>query len=75
LKAYLNKSVLSVLAVLVQMVFKFSGCLMKEKNNYNVSAASLKTITNCKDCSESRIRISVPAFLRHYWSIYPAYMS
>jgi hypothetical protein len=31
------------------MVLKFSGCLVKEKNNFKSLLASLKTVTNSKD--------------------------
>jgi hypothetical protein len=47
--------------------------LVKEENNY-VSSASLKTLTisNSKDCSDSRIRIYVPGFILSHWSIFPS---
>jgi hypothetical protein len=32
--------------------------------------AFLKTLTKSKDCSESRVRIFVPAFLLYHWSIF-----
>jgi hypothetical protein len=32
--------------------------------------APMETFTNCKDFSESRIRISVPASLCFHWSIF-----
>ncbi len=57
LKAYKIKSVLSEYA---QMVLKFLRCRMKGKSKQKAYAAS-KSLPNSEDCSESRIRISVPA--------------
>jgi hypothetical protein len=51
-----------------QEVLKVSGCPANEKNN-QIRLASLKALANSEDCSERRIRISVPALLRTYWSI------
>jgi hypothetical protein len=56
-------SATTVFSVNAQTVFKFSGHLLKEELIIESLLASLKTVTNFKDCSESRIRISVPAFL------------
>jgi hypothetical protein len=36
--------------------------------------ALLKTFTNSKNCSESRIKVSVPGFLCFHWSISLMYM-
>jgi hypothetical protein len=47
-----------------QMVFKMLDCLVKGL------LASLKTLTNSQDCSESRIRISVLALLLCHWRIF-----
>jgi hypothetical protein len=47
--------------------FTFSNCLVKQKNDLKVY--------NSKDCSESPIRISVPAFLRYHWSICSGWLS
>ncbi len=47
------------------------GCFVKEKNKYRVSASFFEnTYTNSKDCSKSRIRIPVPAFLFPRWRIF-----
>jgi hypothetical protein len=52
LKAYKIKTVLSVHA---QMVFNFLVCLVKERRKImKFLLASLKTLTNSKDCSKSR---------------------
>jgi hypothetical protein len=51
--------------------FFYFGCdLRNKKNNFKVSACFFETLTNSEDCSESRTRISVPAFLRCHWSIF-----
>ncbi len=53
-----------LLSVHAQMDFKFEGCLVREKKTIiKFLLASLKTFTNSKDFTESRISISVPAFL------------
>jgi hypothetical protein len=48
------------------MVYKFSGCFVKEKYTVPVviksMLASLKTVANSKDFTVSGIRISVPSF-------------
>jgi hypothetical protein len=56
----------------MEMVFKFSGFLVKEKINLKFLHASWKTLsgTNSKCCFESRIRISVTAFHLCHWSIF-----
>jgi hypothetical protein len=67
-KAYKIKPVLSVHA---QMVFKYLVYLLEEKSNIKFLLASLKTLTDSKDCSESRIRmfplpcLSLVDFLRY----------
>jgi hypothetical protein len=38
------------------MVFKLLAFLVQEKNYYEVLLASLKTLINSKNCSESRIK-------------------
>jgi hypothetical protein len=46
---------------------------VKEKNNYYVTACFFEnSFTKSKDCSESRIRIFVPAFLCCHWPIFSA---
>jgi hypothetical protein len=62
LKAYTILSVFS-LFFHASMVLQFLGCLVKRKIILKFLLASLKTLPNSKDCSESRILISVPAFL------------
>ncbi len=60
-KAYKIKSVYFVHA---KMVSKFLAWLVKEKNIYKFSVCFFeKTLTNSKNCSGSRIIISVPATL------------
>jgi hypothetical protein len=50
-----------------QMVLKFSGCLVKEKNNYCVSDCFFdNSYYFSKDCSESCTIIFVPAFLCYH---------
>jgi hypothetical protein len=51
------------------MVFKFQVCLVKEKINKKFRFASLKTLTNCQDCSESRTKF-LSTFLVSHWSIF-----
>ncbi len=46
------------------LVFKFLGFLVYEKNKYiKISLASIKTLSNSKYYSESRIHNSVPSSL------------
>jgi hypothetical protein len=59
LKDFKIKSELSA-----HVVFNFLACLVKEKIKYQFLLGSLTTtLTNSKDCSESRVKISVSAFL------------
>ncbi len=51
----------------------FSAALIKIKKNKKFLLASMKTLTNSKNCLESCIRISVLAFLISHWSISPVY--
>jgi hypothetical protein len=55
------------------MVFKFLACLVLEKINMKFLLASLKSLTNCKSCSESRIkflfRLSF-AIIGHFFLVY-----
>jgi hypothetical protein len=44
-----------VISVHAQMVFKFKLTLLKRKINIKFFLASLKTLINSTDCSESRI--------------------
>jgi hypothetical protein len=56
------------------MVFKFSGCFVKEKNNY-VSACFFKnSLPKSKYCSESRIRL-FSCFLVVIGQFSPVYMT
>jgi hypothetical protein len=59
----MNKTV-EKLSANAQMVFKYLGCLVRRKTVINFLISSVKTLIYSKGCSESRIRISVPAFLR-----------
>ena len=43
-----------------KLVIKFLRFLVKKTVNVKLLFASLETLTYSKDCSESRIRISVP---------------
>ncbi len=52
-RAYTVKSVLSVHALIV---FKFLACLVQEKIKIKFLLTSLKTFTNSKNCSVSRIK-------------------
>jgi hypothetical protein len=67
LKAFSIKSVpyRYALPVHAQMVFRFLGCLMKEKNYRKVCSCFFENTygTNFNDCSEVRIRISDPALV------------
>jgi hypothetical protein len=45
------------------MDFKFSGCLVEEKNKFEDLHDYMKTLTNIKNWSGSRIMISIPAYL------------
>jgi hypothetical protein len=53
-----------------KLFWNFLAALGNRKIIEKFLLASLKTHTNSKDCYESRIRISVPAFLRCHWSIF-----
>ncbi len=48
----------------------FNHSCEREKIIEKYRRASLKTFTNSKVCSKGRIKISVLAFLRCYWSIF-----
>jgi hypothetical protein len=45
-----------VLSLLMQMVLKIFACIVLKKINMKFLLASLKTLTNSKKCSESRIK-------------------
>ncbi len=55
--------------------FKCVGPLVKQKNKYKVSVSFLENThlpSNSKDCFESCIRVSVPAFVLCRWLISPS---
>jgi hypothetical protein len=54
------------------MFFIFLPCFVNEEINIKFLFVSLTTLTNSKDCSESRIKFFVRSFLRHHWSIFPS---
>jgi len=54
-------------------VCHFFAALWKRKKFKKFLIAFLKKLTYSKDCSESSIRTSVPAFLCCHWSISPVY--
>jgi hypothetical protein len=68
LKAYTIKSVLSVHT---QMVFKFLACLVQEKNEYEVFACSLKSLTNSKNRKphQTSVRLSF-ALIGGFFPVY-----
>jgi hypothetical protein len=52
------------------LVFSLLVLSSRENKKKKFLLASLKTLTNSKSCSESRIKFSVQAFLCSHWSIY-----
>jgi hypothetical protein len=66
---------------IAQMVFEFLVCLLKEKCKYKISACFFETLTDSKDCSESRIKMFLlsclplvekcSCFLVSHWSENP----
>ncbi len=48
----------------------FHATVLKRKRSIKLMVASLKTLTNSRNCSESRIRISVLVFLLSHWLIF-----
>ncbi len=69
-RAFKIKSVLSVHA---QMVFKFLVCLVQEKITMKFLLASLKTLTNSKNCSESRIKYLFRLSFALIGQLFPVY--
>jgi hypothetical protein len=47
---------------------------MKRKRNIKILPSSTKTLTNTEDCSESRIKISVPASIPAIGRLSPVFI-
>ena len=63
-----NPIILSVSSVTAhRRFFNFQTVFLKLKIRVRFPLASLKTFTDSKYCSESRIRITVLAFLNCHW--------
>jgi hypothetical protein len=62
-----------ILCMRLWFICTFPTALLKIKINEKFLLASMKTLTNSKNCLESCIRISVLAFLLSHWSISPVY--
>jgi hypothetical protein len=71
LKAFTIKSMLAVQYKCVeQMIFKFSACLVQEKNKYKDAAYFFENPYLIYRMFRELHHISVQAFLRSHWSIF-----
>jgi hypothetical protein len=61
------RKIKSVLFAHEQIILKFSACLVQEKNKYK---ASLKTLTNSKNCPKAASNYDSGFSLWSYWSFF-----